>query len=175
MCWPGGPSNAGPSSTPRPSARGEITSGLALLPMNRRRDALTQAVARLLGEGLGGRVLPFDRGCLQLWRTRRQAQDHRRAGRDRLRAGRSDRQGAWSTVGRNPQRRGVRWVRCQVRRSIEDVTAATSSSLCRAFRLVDAKLGQHVIPGSNTSGRSSMIFPALPLAPSCIEVYELVS
>jgi hypothetical protein len=39
--------------------------------MNRRRDALTQAVARLLGEGLGGRVLPFDRGCLQLWRTRR--------------------------------------------------------------------------------------------------------
>jgi len=34
-----------------------------LLPKGRRRDALTQAVARLLGEGLGGRVLPFDRAA----------------------------------------------------------------------------------------------------------------
>lgn len=39
----------------------ELTYGLALLPKGRRRDALTQAVARLLGEGLGGRVLAFDR------------------------------------------------------------------------------------------------------------------
>ncbi len=41
----------------------EIASGLALLPKGRRRDALTQAMARLLGEGLGGRVLPFDRAA----------------------------------------------------------------------------------------------------------------
>jgi toxin FitB len=39
----------------------ELAYGLALLPKGRRRDALTQAVARLLGEGLGGRVLAFDR------------------------------------------------------------------------------------------------------------------
>jgi predicted nucleic acid-binding protein len=39
----------------------ELAYGLALLPTGRRRDALTQAVARLLGEGLGGRMLPFDR------------------------------------------------------------------------------------------------------------------
>lgn len=39
----------------------EIAYGLALLPNGRRRDALRQATARLLGEGLGGRVLPFDR------------------------------------------------------------------------------------------------------------------
>jgi len=44
-------------------SEGEICSGLALLPKNRRRDALTQAVARLLGEGLGGRVLSFDRAA----------------------------------------------------------------------------------------------------------------
>ena len=44
-------------------SEGEIASGLALLPKGRRRDALTQAVARLLGEGLGGRVLPFDRAA----------------------------------------------------------------------------------------------------------------
>ncbi len=44
-------------------SEGEIASGLALLPKNRRRDMLTQAVARLLGEGLGGRVLPFDRAA----------------------------------------------------------------------------------------------------------------
>lgn len=44
-------------------SEGEIASGLALLPKNRRRDILTQAVARLLGEGLGGRVLPFDRAA----------------------------------------------------------------------------------------------------------------
>lgn len=41
----------------------EIAYGLALLPKGRRRDALTQAVARLFGEGLGGRVLPFDRAA----------------------------------------------------------------------------------------------------------------
>lgn len=39
----------------------ELAYGLALLPKGRRRDALAQATARLLGEGLGGRVLPFDR------------------------------------------------------------------------------------------------------------------
>lgn len=39
----------------------ELAYGLALLPKGRRRDALTQAIARLLGEGLGGRVLAFDR------------------------------------------------------------------------------------------------------------------
>jgi predicted nucleic acid-binding protein len=39
----------------------ELAYGLALLPKGRRREALAQAVARLLGEGLGGRVLPFDR------------------------------------------------------------------------------------------------------------------
>ncbi len=44
-------------------SEGEIAFGLALLPKNRRRDMLTQAVARLLGEGLGGRVLPFDRAA----------------------------------------------------------------------------------------------------------------
>lgn len=41
----------------------ELAYGLALLPKGRRRDALTQAVARLLGEGLGGRVLAFDRAA----------------------------------------------------------------------------------------------------------------
>ena len=41
----------------------EIAYGLALLPKGRRREALTQAVARLLGEGLGGRVFPFDRAA----------------------------------------------------------------------------------------------------------------
>lgn len=41
----------------------ELAYGLALLPKGRRRDALTQAVARLLGEGIGGRVLSFDRAA----------------------------------------------------------------------------------------------------------------
>ncbi len=41
----------------------ELVYGLALLPRGRRRDALIQAVARLLGEGLGGRVLVFDRAA----------------------------------------------------------------------------------------------------------------
>ena len=41
----------------------ELAYGLALLPRGRRREALVQAVARLLGEGLGGRVLPFDRSA----------------------------------------------------------------------------------------------------------------
>ncbi len=39
----------------------ELAYGLALLPRGRRREALAQAVARLLGEGLGGRVMAFDR------------------------------------------------------------------------------------------------------------------
>jgi predicted nucleic acid-binding protein len=41
----------------------ELAYGLALLPRGRRRDTLGRAVARLLGEGLGGRVLPFDRAA----------------------------------------------------------------------------------------------------------------
>ncbi len=41
----------------------ELAYGLALLPKGRKRDALTQAIARLLGEGLGGRVLAFDRAA----------------------------------------------------------------------------------------------------------------
>lgn len=41
----------------------ELIYGLALLPKGRRRDLLTSAVARLFGEGLGGRVLPFDRAA----------------------------------------------------------------------------------------------------------------
>jgi len=41
----------------------ELAYGLALLSKGRRRDALAQATARLLGEGLGGRVLPFDRAA----------------------------------------------------------------------------------------------------------------
>ena len=41
----------------------EIVAALAALPKGRRRDALGQAVARLLGEGLGGRILPFDRAA----------------------------------------------------------------------------------------------------------------
>jgi predicted nucleic acid-binding protein len=39
----------------------ELAYGLALLPKGRRRDELSKAVARLLSEGLGGRVLAFDR------------------------------------------------------------------------------------------------------------------
>lgn len=41
----------------------EVAAALASLPKGRRRDALNQAVARLLGEGLGGRILPFDRAA----------------------------------------------------------------------------------------------------------------
>ncbi|WP_237482776.1 type II toxin-antitoxin system VapC family toxin [Lichenibacterium dinghuense] len=41
----------------------EVAAALASLPKGRRRDALGQAVARLLGEGLGGRILPFDRAA----------------------------------------------------------------------------------------------------------------
>jgi predicted nucleic acid-binding protein len=41
----------------------ELAYGLALLPEGRRRSALSEAVSRLLGEGLGGRVLPFDRAA----------------------------------------------------------------------------------------------------------------
>ena len=54
----------------------EIAYGLALLPKGRRREALTQAVARLLGEGLGGRVFPFDRAAATVFgelATKRQA------------------------------------------------------------------------------------------------------
>jgi toxin FitB len=39
----------------------ELAYGLAVLPKGHRRDALAQAVARLLGEGLRGPVLAFDR------------------------------------------------------------------------------------------------------------------
>ncbi len=39
----------------------ELAFGVALLPKGRRCEALAQAVARLLAEGLGGRVLAFDR------------------------------------------------------------------------------------------------------------------
>jgi len=39
----------------------ELAYGLAVLPRGRRRDELTKAVARLLNEGLGGRILAFDR------------------------------------------------------------------------------------------------------------------
>ena len=41
----------------------ELAYGLALLPQGRRREALALAVARLLGEGLGGRVMAFDRAA----------------------------------------------------------------------------------------------------------------
>ena len=44
-------------------AEAEIGTALAALPKGRRRDALTQAVARLLGEGLGARILPVDRAA----------------------------------------------------------------------------------------------------------------
>lgn len=54
----------------------EIATALAALPKGRRRDVLTQAVARLLGEGLGGRILPFDRAAAMAYgdlTTKRQA------------------------------------------------------------------------------------------------------
>lgn len=41
----------------------ELAYGIALIPKGRRHEALAHAVARLLGEGLGGRVLPFDRAA----------------------------------------------------------------------------------------------------------------
>lgn len=41
----------------------EVAAALALLPKGRRRDGLGQATARLFGEGLGGRILPFDRAA----------------------------------------------------------------------------------------------------------------
>lgn len=41
----------------------ELAYSVVLLPRGERREALTQAVARLLGEGLGGRVLSFDRAA----------------------------------------------------------------------------------------------------------------
>lgn len=41
----------------------ELAYGVALLPPGRRRDTLAQAIWRLLQEGLGGRVLPFDRAA----------------------------------------------------------------------------------------------------------------
>lgn len=47
----------------------ELAYGLALLPPGRRRDALTAAVSRLLGEGLGGRVLAFDRPAATAYGT----------------------------------------------------------------------------------------------------------
>ena len=45
----------------------EIAAALGMLPKGRRRDALGQAVARLLGEGLGGRILPFDRSAAAIY------------------------------------------------------------------------------------------------------------
>ena len=47
----------------------ELAYGIALLPGGRRRDALALAVARLLREGLGGRVLPFDRAAAAAYGT----------------------------------------------------------------------------------------------------------
>ena len=41
----------------------ELAYGVALLPGGRRRDTLALAVTRLLQEGLGGRVLAFDRAA----------------------------------------------------------------------------------------------------------------
>jgi predicted nucleic acid-binding protein len=48
----------------------ELAHGLARLPGGQRRDALTQAVARLFGEGLGGRVFPFDRAAAAVYGER---------------------------------------------------------------------------------------------------------
>ena len=45
----------------------ELRFGLALLPDGARRAALTVAVERLLAEGLGGRILPFDRLAAQAY------------------------------------------------------------------------------------------------------------
>lgn len=39
----------------------ELAYGISFRPRGRRRDALADAVSRLIEEGLGGRVLPFDR------------------------------------------------------------------------------------------------------------------
>ena len=52
-----------PRASPQGYSEAEVAAALALLPKGRRRDALGQAVARLLGEGLGGRILPFDRAA----------------------------------------------------------------------------------------------------------------
>ena len=45
----------------------ELRFGVALLPDGARRVALTAAVERLLVEGLGGRILPFDRLAVQAY------------------------------------------------------------------------------------------------------------
>lgn len=45
----------------------EIAAALAGLQRGRRRDALGQAIARLFGEGLGGRILPFDRAAAAVY------------------------------------------------------------------------------------------------------------
>ena len=37
------------------------------MPKGRRREALNQALSRLLGEGLTGRVLPFDRAAARVY------------------------------------------------------------------------------------------------------------
>jgi predicted nucleic acid-binding protein len=55
----------------------ELAYGVALLPRGRRRELLGRAITQLLGEGLGGRVLPFDRNAAALYggiaATRRRA------------------------------------------------------------------------------------------------------
>ena len=43
----------------------ELAYGIASMPKGRRRELLDQAVGRLLVEGLGGRVLGFDRAAAQ--------------------------------------------------------------------------------------------------------------
>lgn len=45
----------------------ELAYGLAAMPKGRRREALDQALSRLLGEGLSGRVLPFDRAAARAY------------------------------------------------------------------------------------------------------------
>jgi predicted nucleic acid-binding protein len=57
----------------------ELAYGVALLPRGRRRESLSRAIAQLLGDGLGGRVLPFDRNAAALYGEI--AVTRRRAGR----------------------------------------------------------------------------------------------
>ena len=45
----------------------ELAYGLAAIPKGRRCEALDQALSRLVGEGLGGRVLPFDRAAARAY------------------------------------------------------------------------------------------------------------
>lgn len=43
----------------------ELAFGIACMPKGRKRELLSHAITRLLGEGLGGRVLGFDRAAAQ--------------------------------------------------------------------------------------------------------------